>query len=930
MKNIYGLILFFLLCTSVELNAQNAKLEGLLLDSLGTPLPSATVVLLHPRDSVMEYFAITDAKGLFKIKAIADGDYIFQASYVGYQSFYKNISVKGLDQHLGAIVLQNEQIYLDAATVTAERIPILIKKDTVEYNASSFRTQPNDVVEDLLKQLPGVEVDKDGTIRAQGQEVDQITVDGKTFFGDDPAIASQNLPADAVDKVQVFDRKSEVAQFTGIDDGQQNKSINLKLKEDKKKGVFGNVTAGYGSDERYLGKATVNRFNQKSQLSFLGRANNINRQGFSFNDYINFSGGLQNLMGDGGGLELRIDGDEGLIPFDFGQANYGFTNTFSGGVNFNYDFSKKTEFRSSYFGSHVKKIEDKSIFRQNFLEGLVFPSEEISKQEATNLNHRINTSIEHKIDSSQIVRFNANLNLNQSEFDRLLRTNTFNVQEQLENSGYNDELADGNDLGFASSLRHMWRLKKTGRSLVTSVGFGGDFDQNDQEISAINQFNLTDPDLTLSDSLDQIQNRENEQLEYNLRLTYTEPIRRGVYAQFNYNRRSYTDESIREIYDQVSGQKIFNELLSNHFIRDYRYDRLGLTIRNNKKKANLSLGLNWQLTELNGELVSEKNRFNRVFKAWLPFMNWQYNISNSKNLRLDYATTLEAPDVRQLQPFVDNTNPLSVYVGNPDLEPEYRHRMNLRFMWYDQFSFTNIFANIGGVYTKNKITNSRTIDAQLRQTTTPLNVKNDLLLNANISFGTPLRFMKAQINLDFGGQYNRGILFVNTIQNNTDRWNTSLDFNIGNRKKKVLDALAGFNWTFNKTKYDVNQDFDQTFHSMNYYTDIRFNLKKGWNIGSTFDYTLYRGASLGNQRAVPMWKASISKSFLKNDRGTLELKAADLLNQGIGINRNSSFNYIEDVRINSLGRYIMLSFTYALNAFGDQGMGGIQIKSSRR
>ena len=294
MKNIsILLVLGLLVCLNPKLSAQQSTISGVLADSLSEPLINGTIVLLHPQDSVMEYFAISDLKGNFKINAISKGNYILQASYVGYQSFYTNIEVDGSDRNIGVIVLEPEALYLDGATVTADRIPIQIKKDTIEYDAESFRTQPNDVVEDLLKKLPGVEVEKDGTIRAQGQEVEGITVDGKEFFGTDPKIASQNLPADAIDKVQVFDRKSDVAEFTGVDDGQRNKSINLKLKDDKKKGVFGNVTAGYGTDDRYQGKATINRFNKKSQLSFLGRANNINEQGFSFEDYINFSGGLQ-------------------------------------------------------------------------------------------------------------------------------------------------------------------------------------------------------------------------------------------------------------------------------------------------------------------------------------------------------------------------------------------------------------------------------------------------------------------------------------------------------------------------------------------------------------------------------------------------------------------------------------------------------------
>ncbi len=911
--------------------AQHFSISGMLSDTVGAPLINGTVVLLNPQDSVMEYFAISNAKGNFEIKGIANGDYVFQGSYVGYQSFYKKIKINGESQNLGLIVLKSENLYLEGATVTAERIPITIKKDTIEYNAASFRTQPNDAVEDLLRKLPGVEVEKDGTIRAQGQEVQKITVDGKEFFGNDPTIASQNLPADAIDKVQVYDRKSETAEFTGVDDGTRSKSINLKLKEDKKKGVFGNVTAGYGTEDRYEGKANINRFNKNTQLSFLGRANNINEQGFSFEDYINFSGGLENLMSGGGGsMELRIDGNNGPIPFDFGQPNYGFTNTLSGGLNFNHDFSKNTELRSSYFVSQIKKTEDKESFRQNFIGNEIFPSEENESQISKNQNHRLNVDLKQKIDSTQVFQFRANLNFSDRIFDRLTVNKIFNIQNQLENFGRTDDQSQGDDLRFGTTLSHMYRLKKKGRSLTTSFGIGGDYSDNKNELEAINMFQLTDSTLAYTDSLLQDQNRENDQLDYNFLMTYTEPIGKGSFLQATYNRRNYSNESYRNVYDVLGSQRKFNETLSNHYLRDYYYDRIGLSFRRTKKKTNFSAGVQWQASALNGEIVSSEQKINRPFNVWLPSMSWQYDFSTSKNIRLNYTTNFREPQMEQLQPFVDNRNPLNIYIGNPNLAPEYLHQLNLQFMWFDQFSFTNIFASINGTYTEDKITNATTIDAQFRQTTRPVNVKDDIRLSGNVSYGMPLKFMKSKMNINVDGIYNQSILFINAVENNSDRWNTSIDFSLENRKKEFVDILAGVEWSFNKTLYSVSSNFNQIFSSFNYYGDLSFNFKNDWSFNTSLDYTVYQGEAFESQQAIPMLEASLSKYFLKNKKGELQLSIVDVLNQGIGIDRNSTLNYIEDTKINSLGRYVMLSFTYALSAFGGQGTSGIHIESRRR
>jgi outer membrane beta-barrel protein len=931
MKNIFRALFLtgFVLLASNAI-AQKNSISGMLMDTLGEPLINGTLVLLNPQDSVMEYFAISDIKGNFEIKSISDGDYIFQASYIGYQSFYKRIKINGKSQNLGVVPLIAENLYLEGATVTADRIPIIIKNDTIEYNAGSFRTQPNDVVQDLLKKLPGVEVEKDGTIRAQGQEVESITVDGKEFFGNDPTIASQNLPADAIDKVQVFDRQSEMADFTGVDDGIKNKAINLKLKEDKKKGAFGKITAGYGTQDRYEGKVNVNRFNKKSQLSFLGRANNINEQGFSFEDYINFSGGLQNLMSGGGSMEIRMDGNDGPIPFDFGQPNYGFTKTLSGGLNFNYDFSKNTELQSSYFVSQINKEEDRESYRQNFLGDEIFPSEEIEEQDSKNLNHRLNLNLKQNIDSTQVLRLRANLNMNDRTFDRLTSNKIFNVQQELENAGKSDDRSTGTDLSFASTVSYMLRLKKNGRSFASTLGVGGEYSDNGNTLKVLNQYKITDPSATFLDSLNQEQKGGSDQLDYNLRFIYTEPVGKKEFLQLSYNRRNYSNENNRDVYDIKNNQKIFNEVLSNRYLRDYYYDQVGLTFRRNRKKANLSAGIQWQTSALNGEIISDEQVINRPFKAWLPSMSWQYDFSNTKNLQLNYTTNFREPRMEQLQPFVDNSNPLNLYIGNPELDPEYIHRLNLQFMWFDQFTFTNIFASVNGRYTQDKITNATIIDEQFRQITQPINVKNDLVIDGNMSFGTPLKFIKSKFNINLDGSYNRGILFINTISNNMDKWYTSLDISLENRKKEFVDILGGVEWAFNKTSYSVNTDFNQIFSSLNYYGDLSFNFKKGWNFNTTLDYTFYQGDSFNDLEPVPMWAASISKSFLKNRRGELKLAAVDILNQGVGIDRNSTLNYIEDTRINSLGRYVMLSFTYSLSAFGDQGMGGIQISSRRR
>ncbi|HEX8060604.1 MAG TPA: carboxypeptidase-like regulatory domain-containing protein, partial [Cyclobacteriaceae bacterium] len=306
--------------------AQKFDVHGTLIDTLNNPLPSATIMLLNAKDSSLVNFGISDKAGVFNLKSVAHGKYIFKVSFVGYATYTQAVAPEAgvTTVDLGRVKLQPQYTQLNEVVVKGEVVPVTVKRDTIEFNATAFKTKANANVEDLLKKLPGIDVESDGTVRAQGEQVQRVTVDGKEFFGRDPKLATKNLPADAVDKVQVFDRKSDQSQFTGIDDGQREKTINLELKEEKRNGAFGTMMGGVGSDNRYQARANINRFTKGKQLSFLGMGNNVNEQGFSIGDYMNFSGGSSSLMGGGGAAQISVDGSNGNgVPMNFGGRQNG-------------------------------------------------------------------------------------------------------------------------------------------------------------------------------------------------------------------------------------------------------------------------------------------------------------------------------------------------------------------------------------------------------------------------------------------------------------------------------------------------------------------------------------------------------------------------------------------------------------------------------
>ncbi|MEL6923550.1 MAG: carboxypeptidase regulatory-like domain-containing protein [Bacteroidota bacterium] len=424
------LLILFVNTMLSQLAAQSGQVQGVVMDSTETTLAAATVVVLQQSDSVMVNFGITEEDGAFQFKRLAYGNYLLQISFIGYENFSApfSLSENGAAFDFGNILLSTASADLEEVLVKAEHVPVSMSRDTINYNADAFKTREGAVVEDLLKKLPGVQVQRDGTIKAQGETVNKVYVDGKEFFGNDPKIATKNLPANAIDKVQVYDKKSDLAEFSGVDDGQESKTINLQLKEDKKQGYFGSIEAGYGTQERYEGNFNLNRFAGKTQFSALGKINNVNQNGFSFDEYLNFMGGIGSFMQGGG--EFSISSEDGL-PLDFGR-NDGFSNSASGGLNYNYDFGKKSELHLSYFYNELRQTRDVQRFRENLFDGQSFNSETFENSLSANANHRLNAKLSIDIDSTQQLRFTANTTLTYTngESDRLSRT--FNFANALE------------------------------------------------------------------------------------------------------------------------------------------------------------------------------------------------------------------------------------------------------------------------------------------------------------------------------------------------------------------------------------------------------------------------------------------------------------------------------------------------------------------
>ena len=907
LKNNCLFVLFILI--SVCVSAQKYNITGTISDDNNETLINASVILLNKADSILVTFALTNNNGKFQLERVPKGEFLLQATYLGYESYEQNITVSDENMDLGDIKMNISSSRLDEIVVQDEHIPVSVKKDTIVYNADAFATQPNDVVEDLLRRMPGIEVDQDGTITAQGEEVEQVLVDGKEFFGSDPKIATKNLPASAVDKVEVFDQKSDQAEFSGIDDGERTKTMNLELKEDAKKGSFGLAGIGYGTEDRYAGNLSINSFKKDLKVSLIGNFNNVNQQGFSVDNYISFMGGIGGAFGGG---------RNSSIPISRGLSD-GFVTTNAGGINLSYDFAPKTDMTISYFINDIDNVIDRFSTTENFFQAGNLFTEDGSNQNSGSTNHNVNLRFETELDSSQDIRIRSTLSLNNGNVNSTGFSELATEAGDIRNEGTNAFISNANDLGISANATYR---KKMGKKAVKILTINGRINDTGSETTADqnseNIFFPNDPARRYSELIVQRQLQNSDRLNYSVNTTFTYPLKKGKYLELKYSHSNQDNDLVREVYDAIDNGEILNRDLSQDYRTKYNYNNAGFGFHRNGEKSSFSAVLNLQSTLLTGDERFNDFQVDRNFLNLLPRINWRYELGQAHNINVRYSTNINEPSLTQLQPTVDNTNPLNIYQGNPALKPEYSHRINTRYFKYDQFSFTSFFAFINATYTSNKILNSVTLTDDFRQITTPVNVDSDFNLTGSVNFGTPLKFIGAKLDLSTRMTFVNRDQFINSVKNKLNRYTNNFTARIGNRKKDKIDIEVGGTLRYNNNRFSVNTDQNNNYLDQSYFSTFIANLGERFAFETSMNYDIYSAQTFGESLTIPIWKAEVSHFFLNNKKGELKLAVFDILNRNTGLNRTNNLNFIEQERILSLGRYFMLSFTYSIKGFGNK------------
>jgi len=952
MNRLLLVFVFALLCTGTGFAQKTiyGTIRGKVLDTAEKQaLADATISIMSLKDSSSTAFTAADTKGNFEVKGIEGGSYRLLISFEGYQYIRKNFSITADKQviDMGTLVMERKTTTLEEVIV--ERPPISVKKDTVEYHAGSFKTKPNEDVEGLLKKLPGVQVDRDGTIKSQGEQIQKVYVDGKEFFGTDPKLATKNLTADMVETVQVYDDMSEQAKFTKIDDGSRQKVMNIKLKKDRKNGYFGKINVGAGTDKRYDNNLSFNRFKGNTQLSVIAAINNTNKQGFSFSDIISTMGGFGNGGpggggmggggfggggGGGGGMGQMVATRGSIAGLGFGGGSNGITTSVSTGVNYRDSWGSKIDVTGSYFLSHTKNDGIQNVYKQTF-----FPndsttntnSDKVSQNE--NTNHRFNLRFEYRIDSLNSILYTPSLNLQHSEGFSNTIDSVRSVQGAaqylaLTGKSYNDNNREGISLG--NNLLYRRRLGKPGRTFT--LGWNGTYNHSDGDGNNISPQTLYKPDGTLlSTSLSQ-HYRSNQITTSNTNVistSYTEPVGLNKIIELNYaysNSQSNSDKKTNN-YNSVSGKyDLANMLQTNYFTNSALYNRIGGNFRVQKKKYTYQLGGSVQFTTLESHLYNTASgkdsiAIKRSYTNFSPNANFNYNPRMGTNLRFNYRGKTNQPATSQLQDVQDVSNPQNIRTGNPGLKQEFAHNINLGYNTFKLINFQFMALNINGGLTQNKIVNSIDTLGRAVQLTRPVNLNGAYNLSGFFTYGKTMRKLKGgNINATSFVSYNRDVSLLYKQRNNTSGWILTQSLGLNYNYKQIDFGFNG-SLTYSGTRYSLQPNLNTGYYTQVYSPDVTYTFFKSLLVSTDMDYTITSGLSSGYNQSVPYWNASIALQVFKKKDGEIKLGVYDILNQNKSFTRSTGDNYVQDTRGNVLQRYLMLSFTYNLRKGSQQQQG---------
>ena len=927
-----------ILSTQAQTRTATVTLKGVVTDSTTTqPMAFATVTLLSLKDSSAVIGGLTNIKGEFNIPNVKTGSYTLKIAFMGYKNILNPLIVKASTKEvtIGPFFMTNNLKTLGEVVILGQKAPVVVKTDTIEFSAVNFKTEKNDVVEEMIKKLPGVEVDKDGNIQSHGEAVTKVMVDGKPFFGSDPKLATQNLPAEMIDKIQVIDQKSDQAQFTGIDDGNSAKVINIITKMGYKRGNFGKLSLGDGSsvgssakDNRYDLSGMFNSFKNDRQFSIIGMSNNDNITRFTADMGASFNSGGGNRGGGGGG------GGGGF----YGGGGNGINITNAIGANFK-DKIGKVDFAASYFYNGRNNDNSSTAHKNTLLADSSFLTNTINASNSTNQNHRFNMQMDYQVDSSFSIRFIPAINVGNtsgSTEKSVSSTGSINPDFQI-NKSVSTTNTTGDNMYVGGNLLLRKQFRKPRRTL--SLNISGNTSKNNSDGlngSTTSYFSQTNQppraDSVIVIKQDNITKASSN--SFGARLAYTEPITKTASFQLDYSYNySFTNSDKRTLDWDGNDYTILNQRYTNHFENTYLNQHVGLSIQTRGLKSDYTFGVAMEPTSISSKMMINGGFIYPKLNAvnFAPLASLNHKFSKNTTLRVDYNGRANQPDISQLQPIEDNSNPLLITKGNPNLKPEFQNSIRMNFNTMNYTNFTSLFANAQISNTMNRITNMNSYGQGGVQTTIPVNVNGGYNSVLMIGLGRPFKQNMFVLNTFGRLSYNKSISFASNSR--VPAGGTSTDILANMPPQNLTTTLSGMynlgftinirtftmtsslRATYSKAAYSISTSQNTEYTNYAASTDARITLFGSLRLASDVSYSTNNGLSAGFNQNTTMWNANITKDFFKDKRAQIKIQLYDILGQAVSIRRTTTENYIEDTQSKVLTRYFLVSFIYNFNKF---------------
>ncbi len=891
------------------------QVTGLVLDEQGLGLPGATIRVLKI-DSTLITGTSSNLAGAFRLSLPPQSKFILQISYSGYSGpgHFLSLNTGSEELRLPKVTLKENSKALKQVDVTAVQQTGTQKGDTTQFNANAYKTNPDATAEDLIKKMPGITSDNNG-VKVNGETVQKVLVDGKPFFGDDPNATLKNLPADMIDKVEVFDKMSDQSAFSGFNNSDQQKTLNFVTKKSKMVGKFGRVYAGGGADEnselRYLTGAALNNFNGVQRVSLLLLSNNVNQQNFSMADLSGSMGGNSNR---GGG---RSSGQ--MSPGQNGIAT-----TQAAGLNYTDEWGKKIAISGSYFFNATENLAstqlNRSFFTKNQLNYL-----QTSRDRNFNINHRANLRLEFTLDSANKLIYTPAFTLQDNKAQSALLGRNEIGDANLLSSTETDARNNNRAWDLNNNLLWQHKFEKKGRTFSATVANQINTRDNSGSYYAATVYSDTSAFV-----LDQNFNTESYTRKTSGNLSYTEPLSSVSQLEVTYN-PSYTESASNKKTNDynplVNAFTDFNSALSNKYENYYTLQKAGLSYRYAKNKLNFSVGSDAQTAELQGiQFYPYTARVNQQFLNLLPNGTLNYKFDKTKNLRVYYRTSTNIPSVSQLQNVIDVSNPLQIRTGNDSLRQTFDNNLTIRYGGFNTATSKNmmVFANLSS--SAHYISNATYIlknDSILQgyrttagtQLTKPTNLEGYYTARVFATFGQPLKKLKSTINFNGGLNYAQTPSLIDDLLNYSKSYAGNAGLSVSSNISEKLDFSLGMNGNYTIVKNSLQSRSDNQFYSQTANFRINWLFLKGFVLNSDISHTFYRGLSQSFNQSYISWNAYLGYKLLKNKSLEARLFVYDILNQNRSISRTVTGAYTEDNFTTVLRRYAMFSLTYTFKKF---------------